>query len=93
MTNNPQPVWQKKLGDFTLIEYPDEPNKLHCTIKYKDDENDFCFGFGSWGMDKESITEEDCVYCCQMMMMHGANVSISSFKSNLDLAENCFDDE
>ena len=93
MTNNKQSVWQKELGNFTLIEYPPEPNKLHCTISYHDDEDDASFAFGSWGMDKEDITQSECYYCCQVLIYQDVNVCLSSFKNNLDYALGYFNDE
>lgn len=87
-------IWQKELDEkFTLLEFPNEPNTLHCTINYDDGEFDKTFAFGSWGMDREAITVEDCVLCCQAMLCYDANVSISSFASNLEYARNEFSDE
>jgi hypothetical protein len=91
-----KPIWQKQLDEkFTLLEFPDEPNTLHCTIHYQDadEENDLTFAFGSWGMERGSITVEDCILCCQMLLACDANVSISSFASNLKYAQNELDDE
>lgn len=82
-----EPIWQKQLDEkFTLLEYPVEPNRLHCTIHYEDENFEQTFAFGSWGMERESITVEDCVFCCQAMLCYDANVSISSFSSNLEYA-------
>jgi len=84
------PIWSKQLGKFTLYEYPKEPNRLNCTVAYQfeeveeEDEDTLTFAFGSWGCDHEQITEEDCLLCCQGMQAYDANVSISSFHSNLE---------
>lgn len=89
-----KPIWEKQLNEkFTLFEFPDEPNRLHCTIHYEDEEFEQTFAFGSWGMKRESITVEDCVLCCQAMLEYDANVSISSFASNLEYARNEFSEE
>ncbi|HEY9603199.1 MAG TPA: hypothetical protein V6C85_16410 [Allocoleopsis sp.] len=88
-----KPVWSKELGKFILLEYSDEPNTLHCTVTYQFDEDELdeydeddtlTFAFGSWGCDRELITEEDCLLCCKGMQAYDANISISSFHSNLE---------
>jgi uncharacterized Fe-S cluster-containing MiaB family protein len=87
-----EPLWVKELGKFTLLEYPDEPNTLHCTVTYQfdsdeieeGDEETLTFAFGSWGCDRERITEADCLLCCKGMQAYNANVSISSFHKNLE---------
>ncbi|HAJ59550.1 MAG TPA: hypothetical protein DCP31_09985 [Cyanobacteria bacterium UBA8543] len=87
-----EPTWSKQLGNFILLEYPKEPNFLNCTVTYQfdeyeldgDDEESLTFAFGSWGCDRELITEEDCLLCCQGMQAYDANVSMSSFYSNLE---------
>jgi hypothetical protein len=88
------PVWEKQLDEkFTLLEFKNEPNTLHCTVHYVDEETELTFAFGSWGMERESISVEDCVLCCQMLLACDANVSISSFASNLEFARNELNDE
>lgn len=85
-------IWTKELGRFTLLEYPKEPNLLSCTVTYEFEEEDLVpgddesitFAFGSWGCDRELITEEDCFLCCKGMQAYDANVSISSFGANLE---------
>ncbi|NJL11388.1 MAG: hypothetical protein HC908_17985 [Calothrix sp. SM1_7_51] len=89
MTDNQQPVWRKELGRFTLLEFPEKPNFLHCVIVYQDDsefEEQLQFTFGAWGMDRERITQDDCLITCQMGLDNGANISLSSFKDNLEWA-------
>lgn len=89
-----KPIWEKELDErITLLEYPDEPNTLHCTIHYEDEDLDKTFAFGSWGMDRDEITIEDVILCCQIMLCYDANVSISSFASNLEYARNAFDED
>ncbi|PHJ56432.1 hypothetical protein VF14_25465 [Nostoc linckia z18] len=92
MTNIPEPVWIKELNKFVLREYPKLPNFLNCSIAYFDEEDseEFCFSFGSWGMDREEITEEMCLLCCQALLDADANVSFCSFKSDLEYAQNYF---
>lgn len=91
MTAN-DPIWIKDLERFTLLEYAKAPNFLPCAIVYGGGENeDVCsFHFGDWGMEREEITQEMCFKCCQAMLDANANVSVSSFKDNLDYAENYF---
>jgi hypothetical protein len=91
----PDPIWEKQLGKFHLMEFPKAPNYLNCAIGYSDvdfDEGttDITFNFGSWGMDREEITEQDCLICCQAMLDCDANISVSSFHSNLEYAKNYF---
>ena len=93
MNENKQPVWRKELGNFTLFEYPEAPNKLHCTISYQDDEDDGSFAFGSWGMERDLITQAECYYCCQWLIDQDTNVCLTSFKANLDYALSYFNDE
>lgn len=101
MTDIPKPIWQKELGKYTLREYPEAPNFLNCSITYfndrvdddDDDEISFGFAFGSWGMDREEITEEMCFFCCQELLNQDANVSVSSFKRNLEYAQNYYEGE
>lgn len=88
-----KPIWEKKLRNFTLLEYPKEPNLLNCTVFYEYEEAELTFCFGSWEMDKESITEEDCLLCYQAMIYCEANVSISSFGASLEWARNEFFEE
>lgn len=96
-----EPIWSKDLERFTLYEYPDEPNRLHCTVVYQlsedemedEDEDTLTFAFGSWGMERELITEEDCLLCCKGMQAYDANVSISSFHSNLEYIRAVIADE
>jgi hypothetical protein len=97
MTDIPQPIWQQKLGKFTLREYPEAPNFLNCSIRYLDDDDDndegetsIGFGFIRWGMDREEITEEMCFLCCQALLDQNANVSVTSFKRNLEYAQDYF---
>lgn len=87
-----EPVWSRELGKFTLLEHPKEPNTLNCTVTYQFDEDELnegddetlTFAFGNWGCNRELITEEDCLLCCKGMQAYDANVSISSFHSNLE---------
>jgi hypothetical protein len=54
------------------------------------------FNFGLWGMDRDSITNQQLLNCCQAMLDANASVSVSSFAANLEYAENYFyeqDDE
>lgn len=95
IANIPEAIWIKELDKFTLREYPKQPNFLNCSISYldvddEDCEDGLCFHFGSWGMDREEITEEDCLICCQAMLYCDANVSFCSFKNNLEYAQNYF---
>jgi hypothetical protein len=41
-------------------------------INYHDNENDCGFAFGSWGMDRESITQKDAYLCCQVLLYQNA---------------------
>jgi hypothetical protein len=91
----PEPIWEKQLGKFHLMEFPKAPNYLNCAIGYSDvdaDEGiqDITFNFGDWGMDREEITEQDCLICCQAMLDCDANISVSSFHGNLEYAKNHF---
>jgi hypothetical protein len=91
-----EPTWSKQLGKFTLLEFPKEPNTLNCTVTYQFDEDEddtLTFAFGSWGCNKEAITEEDCLLCCKGMQAYNANVSISSFDLNLEFIRNEIEDE
>lgn len=88
------PIWQKELNEkITLFEFAKEPNRLHCTVHYDDGDFEQTFAFGSWGMDRELITVEDCLLCCQAMIAYDANVSISSFGANLEYAKNELEDD
>ncbi len=93
MTNNKQPVWRKELGNFILTEYPAKPNLLHCTITYNDGEDEGHFAFGDWGKNRDLITQEECYYCCQVLIYQDANVCLTSFKNNLDYAKDYFNDK
>lgn len=89
-----EPIWEKELNEkFTLIEYPKQPNFLNCSIYYDDGDFEQTFAFGSWGCDRDSISVEDCLLCCQVMLAYDANVSMSSFASNLEYARNATEDD
>lgn len=97
-----EPIWSKELGNFTLLEYPATPNMLSCTVTYQfdpdelepgEEDDTLTFAFGSWGCDKEQITEEDCLLCCKGMQAYDANVSISSFGANLEYIRNELEDD
>jgi hypothetical protein len=86
MTNNQelQLLWSRELGWYTIGEFPHKPNSLPCWIQYQDEENTLSFHFGSWGMNPENITSQDCYIVCQSLLEQNCNISVSSFKANLD---------
>ena len=86
MSNEPQLTWEKELGKFHLAEYQKREGLIPCSVYYSDEEDDFSFHFGSWGTDRESITEEHCLILCQYMLDCNCDVSISSFAGNLAYA-------
>ncbi len=85
-------IWQKKLRRFTLIEFPEAPNGRNCVVRYQHELDDFTFTFGSWGMDREGITVEDCAMSSQHLLLEKSNGSISSFAEILECAQNEYDE-
>ena len=82
-------IWKKQLDEhFSLMEYEKEENLPNCIVGYEESDYDhiFFFSFGSWGMDRNDITSADCALVMDYAINYDANVSISSFASNLEYA-------
>lgn len=89
-------LWEKTVGYFHLMEFEqNDPNgiTIPVAVAYSHGNDETTFNFGSWGMDKEDITHEQLLTCCQAMLDADASVSCSSFAANLNYAENYFYDE
>ena len=85
MNKTPSIAFEKNLGSFTLFEYelPDTPGKYLYQIDYVHDHRNYTYSFGSWGMERDEITEKDCEMCCLAMMWFDCTASFSSFATNL----------
>lgn len=74
-------IWRKEVGNYLLIEYEDKQRILPCKIVFLP-HDDYQFSFGSWGMNREDITEEMLTACCQAALDIDCNVALSSFYDN-----------
>ncbi|HLO88742.1 MAG TPA: hypothetical protein VK203_27560 [Nostocaceae cyanobacterium] len=77
------PVWTKQLEDYILYEYSEEAGPFRHVVV---DEEDNCCSFGSWGMNRDEITADDCQAVISLMLVYQCQAAFSSFKSHLDMA-------
>jgi hypothetical protein len=55
-----QPIWQKQIGCYTLVEYPCSLRHHYCAIVTEIEGNEAQFGFMGWGMDRDAIESNRC---------------------------------
>lgn len=63
--------WTRTVGSFTLYEFPGDP--APCVLEFRGRQ---CL-FTSWGTDRATITEEDCVKVWWQMEVWKTFISLS----------------
>ncbi len=83
-------IWSKQVGSFTLQEL--DIKRCPCKVIPREkayqysswDQGDKTYHFGAWGVDTESITEEDLSELCLGLKKIGGNISNFSLLDNLN---------